>query len=304
MNWTRPLVTLLTLAIALPAFAVQPPPPASAARNGGYRPAERWVQQLENELDHLQEDLYYERGNYPEGLSEQVEEVSRAVAHFRQILRGQSDRQHLMRDFQEMDRQVHRLTDRLNQSGDRWLRRQAARIRYPDEQLHYALQTLSADPRAPSRELLARHAHVLESEAKNLKELTDRVGRRDDRLRDAADDFAEEAEHFHETVEQGANIDHLRDDFRDVDEAWHRVVEYINRSAYGLYLRRNAQNVNRVHNQMHDLLTAGHEPHQRVERDRVAPQQRVAPEQRVEPRRERPAIEFEVPGVGRFRIPR
>lgn len=298
MNWTRTVVTLLTLALALPASAVQPPPPGPAGRDGGLRSANRWVQQLENELDHLQEDLYYERGNYPSGLSEQVEETSRAVAHFGQMLRRQSDRQHLMRDFQEMDRQVHRLTDRLNQSGDQWLRRQAARIRYPDEQLHYALQTISADPRTPSRELLARHAHVLESEAKSLEELVDRIGRRDDRLRDAVDDFAEEAEHFHETVEKGADIDHLRDDFRDVDEAWHRVVEYINRSAYGLYLRRNAQNVNRVHNQMHDLLTAGHEPHQRVERDRVAP------EQRVEPRRERPAIEFEIPGVGRFQIPR
>ena len=298
MNRTSPLAALLMFALALPVAAVQPPPPGPAGRNEGLRPAERWVRQLENELDHLQEDLYYERGSYPSGLSEQVEELSRVVAHFGEMLRRQPDRQHLMRDFQEMDRQVHRLTDRLDQSGDPWLRRQAARIRYPDEQLHYALRTGSADPRTPSRELLARHAHVLASEARNLENLVDRVVRRDDRFEDAVDSFAEQAEHFHETVEQGADIDHLRDDFRDVDEQWHRVVEHINRSAYGLYLRRNAQNVNRVHNQVHDLLTGGHEPHQRVDPDRAVPRQRV------EPRRERPTIEFEVPGVGRFRIPR
>lgn len=301
MNWNRPAAFLVMLVFAMPVGAVQPPPPAAAERSSSTRSVDRWVRQLESELDHLQEDLYYERGNYPAGLEDQVDQASRAVAHFRQVVRRSSDPQHLMRDFEEMDRQIHQLVDRLNQSGDSWLRRQASRIRYPDEQLHYALRTASADTRSPSRELLSRHAHVLESEARNLQELVERIGRRDDRMRDAVRDFAEEAEHFHEVVEQGADVQHLSDDFRDVDDAWHRVVDHVNRSAYGLYLRRTAQNVNRVHNQIHGMLSDGHDHRQQVQEPR---QQVREPRQRVEPRRERPGIEFEIPGVGRFRIPR
>ncbi len=261
------------------------------------RSAEQWVRQLENELDHLEEDIYYDRGSYPEGLAEQVAQASRAAAHFRQVLRRDSTQRHLLRDFQEMDRTIHQLVSRLEESGDGWLRRQASRIRYPDEQLHFVLRRM-VDDRAPddrepvNRELLARHAHLLENEAKNFQALAERVVSRRDPVRRAVGDFAEVAEHFHQVVERGADPRHLRADFRDVEERWQVVVDQINQSDYGLYLRRNAQNVNRVHNQIHELLTAAEPP------------QREAPPQRDVRRRERPAIEFEIPGLGRFRIPR
>lgn len=301
MHWHHPVALLVTLALAVPVFADEAPqrphqhPERQQQRGAAVPSAERWVRQLENEIDHLQEDLYYERGRYPRGLNEQVEQTSSAVAHFRQVLRRNSDQQHVLRDFEEMDRQVHQLVDTLRQSGDSWLRRQASRISYPDEQLHYVLQRRFGEPSSAPRQLLARHAHVLENEAENLREMVDRVGRRDDSLRAAIDEFADEAEHFHEVVERGADMQHLHDDFRDVDEAWHDVVDRLNRSSYGLYLRRTAQNVNRVHNQIHSLLTEGHQ-----EAAVEAPER----PRRVERRRDRPAVEFEIPGIGRFRIPR
>lgn len=297
MNRSPSAALLVLLALATPAAAVQPPPPTSAvqpSRPSSIPSAVRWVRQLENEIEHLQEDLYYDRRSYPQQLSEQTEQASRAVAHFHQVLRRDSDREHLMRDFEEMDRQVHQLIDSLNQSGDSWLRRQASRIRYSDEQLHYVLQAANPERQAVSRELLARHAHVLESEAENLLDLVSRRHRDGDGVRDAIAQFAEEAEHFHQVVEEGADQEHLQEDFRGVDEAWHRVVDALNRSSYSFYERRLAQNVNRVHNQIHGMLSGDRTP--------VADAP-AEPRQRVERRGNRPAIEFEIPGIGRFTIP-
>jgi len=317
MSWTRAAAFILVLTCTAPLAVAQP------ARQGGitsqYAPSgtgssERWLWQLESELEHLQEDLHYERGTYPSGLSDQVEQVSRAVTHFHHVLRRNDDPQHLMRDFQEMDQQIHQLVDRMEQSADSWLRRQAERIRYADEQLHYTVQARWGS-QSNSRQILARHAHLLEAEAKNLRTLASRLDRRDNGIREATQSFAEEAEHFHRVVEQGANMEHLRDDFRQLDDQWHHVVTRINRSAAGMYLRRTAQNVDRVHNQIHQMLTSGQPGHppvygrQQVEERHANPQQgdsyqRTENRQRDESRQDRSAIEVEIPGIGRFRIPR
>lgn len=302
----RVAVCLGMLTLAVPAAAVQPPQSLSGQQRSVQRSsAERWVQQLENEIDHLQEDLLYERGVYPAGLEDQAEDASRAVAHFRRVLRRERDRQHLIRDFEEMDQQVHRLVQQLTESGDGWLRRQASRISYADEQLHYVLRTRAADDQVDpvSRELIARHAHVLESESSNLRDMAERFGRREPALRDALSKFADEAEHFHEVVERGADVGHLASDFQEVDTAWHGAVEHINRSASRVYLLRRAHDVNRVHNQLHDLLAGGHGAHHgpaEVER-RPAPPVEGRP---FDNRRDRPRIQIEIPGLGRVEFPR
>ena len=287
----RAAVLLAAVVIAVPAAAQRR---GISDRSLSRSSVERWVQQLGSDLDHLQEDLVYERGTYPRGLREQVDQVSRAVAHFQRVLSQTNDQRHLQRDFQEMDEEVHRLVRTLNRADDSWLRRQASRISYSDEQLHYALQSKVADPRAPSRELLARQAHLLEIGARDLEELAERVNRRDRRLREAIREFADQAEHFHQVVEDGADSQHLHKDFEEVDDTWHRVVELLNRSSNVFYLRSAAQNVNRVHNQIHELLTTGHERVHEHEEVTVP----VNP-----PRSRRPVIEFEIPGVGRFQIP-
>ncbi|MCL4191583.1 MAG: hypothetical protein KJZ87_07540, partial [Thermoguttaceae bacterium] len=250
---------------------------------------ERWANQLANELDHLQEDLYYERGNNMPTLTREADEASRAVAHFLEVVSRGADQQHLMRDFQEMDGRVHQLVNRLHQSRDNWLIRQAARIQYADEQLHYALRIRpDGGPTGEYREVLARHAHLLESEARQLEQLVQRIERRDGHganLSQAVRDFASEAEHFHEVVEKGADRKHLVDDFQNVDQAWRRAASQVNSSPYGLYLRRVAHRTNQVHNQIVDLLNQG-EP-----RDQQRPHTA-----------DRPRIEYEIPGIGRFQI--
>jgi hypothetical protein len=295
-------VVLLGLAVFMTSAEAVQPQPVSPQRTPPLRSAEQWVRQLENELDHLEEDVYYGRGQYPAGLAEQIDQASRAAAHFRQILRRNPSQQHLMRDFQSMDQQVHRLVALLEQSGDSWLRRQASRIRYPDEQLHYVLQTMLVEQPAADA-LLARHAHLLEREARNLQEMIARVVHRNDPIRAAVGTFVEDVEHFHQIVERGADRRHLIADFNNVDDSWRAVVEQINQSQYGLYLRRNAQNVNRIQNQIHGLLTAAQPPPRQVAPPKAVPPQQFVPQQPV-PQRERPAIEFEIPGIGRFSIPR
>jgi hypothetical protein len=243
---------------------------------------------LVNDLDHLQEDLYFERGKYPEGLRVQVNDVALTVAHLQRVGLKANNQQHLRRDFQEMDKKVHQLVRTLEQSGDPWLRRQATRLRYSDEQLHYAIHRKVQNSQESARELLARQAHLLDDAARDLRDLARRVDRRDRGLRDAIKEFSERTAHFHEVAEGQADRNHLREDFKAVDEAWRHVVDRLNRSASAYYLRAAAQNVDRVHHQVHDLTFAG----QRTGNQPPASE----PPRRV-------AIEFEIPGVGRFQIP-
>lgn len=302
---------IFLMAVAMTGSVVAQPPRATGSRSDRLTSkwtAERWLQQLANDLEHLQEDLHYERGKYPEGLRDLTEETSRTVAHFQHVLDDSKedskddskDGRHLRKDFEEMDNQVHRLVKSL-ETGDAWLRRQAARISYSDEQLHYTLRRRWKTPKDSSAELLVRQAHLLETEAKSFEALTDRVIRRDQRLRESIREFVEHADHFHKVVERGADGQHLSEDFGKVDDAWHRVVERVNSSPnYGYYLRTAAQNVNRIHNQIHELVNDGHDHPDHTKEQPTVPAKTTPPP----PPRPRPAIEFEIPGLGRFEIPR
>lgn len=298
--------------VPLPARSAEPQPPRSPAPPSrsfdASLSADRWVEQLEDSIDRLQEDLYYNRGTYPAGLQEKVDYASVAVAQYRETMHG-GGRRRLMRQFQEMDEKVHELVEMLERSGDPWLRRQASRISYPDEQLHYALRISPDNREDVDTALLARHAHLLVREATSLQDVGDRVNRQDQRLSKAIGNFVQAAEHFHEVAENDADLGHLRRDFEDLDSAWHEVVEYINQSRYGFYFRRAAQNVNNVHNQIHILINRQDGPPVLATpvRPRPGPPLPNLPgddPRPVEPVRERPAIQFSIPGIGNFRIPR
>jgi hypothetical protein len=288
MNSYCAALVLIAVNIALPAVGQ----PRQELRTGSPAPSVgRWVRQLSSELDHLQEDVFFERGSYPRGLNDQIEQRSLMVAHFQRVQQQSNDQDHLRRDFQEMDRRVHELLRTLEGSGDPWLRRQASRIRYADEQLHYALERRLDRSGGGARELLARQAHLLDGLARDLEHLHDRVSRRSTRLDEAIHEFAHQADHFHDVVEERANRDHIRRDFQRLDETWHRVVDGLNRSSYSYYLRSVAGDINRVHNQINELVGGG------------TPLVAQRPVARDEQPRRRPAIEFEIPGVGRFQIP-
>lgn len=252
--------------------------------------AEQWTNKLVDELDHLEEDLYYERTE--RGLIKEVESTLNAVVHFRRVLRGGADRDHLIRDFREMDKQVHDLLEELSDSRSSWLRRATSRIRYADEQIHYYLAVPDRDDQETFRELVARHAHVLEQQSERLEGISRRFPNppgRPNSLHEAIRDFADEAEHFHKVVEEGADRAHLQRDFRELDQSWHNAVDQINRSSQGLWVRRQAQLVNKVHNQLHELL------------DLKDDARRQQPPQKDD-HESRPRIEFELPGIGRFRL--
>jgi hypothetical protein len=281
------LASAVVVVLLSSGLAADPPPwPPHAQRTGEY-PIEHWTDRLAYEIDHLQEDLHYER--VPRNLIRQVDRAARAVAHFQEVLRSTTDAEHLARDFREMDRQVHQLTEELTQSGDSWLVRQSSRIRYADEQLHYLVRggTIS-DPGHDAPELLARHAQVLDGQARQLVRLVERSGYAggNGELTRALHQFVDQAEQFHRAVHQGERGRRLANDFQNLDRTWHWIVDQLNRSEHEFSVLRTAQRVNRVHNQLHDMVIGGEHRH-------AGPEERTA---------RRPQLEFEIPGIGRFQL--
>jgi len=257
---------------------------------------------LANELEHLQEDFQYERGEQNRPLSRHIEDTLQSAVHFQRVLERGGDREHRIRDFRELDRQVHELLSRLSSRNDAWVRRSAARIRYADEQLHYLLTSRDGRPDKVDRELLARLARVLDEESEQLAQSARAFtfrGFRGNDLQPRLVEFAKQAEHFRTSIERDAERDHLRKDFAVLDDQWRNIVQDINNSGYGIYLRRRAQRVNEVQNQLHDLLAARTDRHAPTRVDPAAPPR--PPVQQREAER-RPNIEFEIPGLGRFQL--
>lgn len=261
---------------------------------------ERWTDHLVGELEHLQEDIDLEReGDDLRGLEAHVEEALTTAVHFQRVLDRDAGREHLLRDFRRVDNTVHKLVERLSSYRQSWLRRAASRIEYADQQLHYLLGASNASGPDGFRELVARHAHVLEAESRQLEQVAQRERNRrrlDGSLERAIHSFADEAEHFHESVERGADSEHLRNDFAELDRSWHRVVNQINDSPYGVYLRMNAQRVNAVHNQLHEIVTGARH------RDAAPEATGYRPGELDRQRREPARIQLDIPGLGRLRF--
>lgn len=216
------------------------------------------TERLASALEHLQEDIRIElEGRQARELFRQADQALEEALHFQRSLRPGIDRRHIVQDFQALDRQVHELLRNLERVPRRGaLARGAARVRFADEQLHFAVfRGDRTDGRI--REVIARQAHVLENQSHNLLQAARFVvgpGRRGRELMSALQQFVEEAEHFHESVEKGADRKHAARDFAELDRSWHELVRRLNASAYGAYLRRRAEQVNAVHNQLHELL--------------------------------------------------
>jgi len=261
---------------------------------------ERWTDHLLSELDHLQEDISFEREADLRRLGAPVDEALTAAVHFQRVLARGAGHAHLLRDFRALDTAVHNLLERLSSYRQSWLRRAASRIQYADQQLHYLLAATDAPGQDGYRELVARHAHVLETESRQLEQVARQERSRrqlDGSLERAVRSFADDAKHFHQSVERGADSEHLRNDFAELDRSWHRVVNQINTSPYGMYLRRHAQRVDAVHNQLHEILTgAGHGETGR--REAIGDH----PRESDRDRRRAPQIQFNIPGVGQFRL--
>jgi len=73
MNASIPFSLLGLVFVAGAAFTEARAQQASRAPTSTFaRSAEQWARQLEFELDHLEEDVFYERGKYPQGLATQT----------------------------------------------------------------------------------------------------------------------------------------------------------------------------------------------------------------------------------------
>lgn len=267
-------IPLLALAIALPVagqvHADEQPPRArpdirAAAQGQRYTPQQLQVirqraNQLASEVEHLLEDIAIE-GRATRQLYDQADAVMREVLHFQRSIRPGVSREHIVRDFRAMDQQVHSLLQSLQSSDEISLRRGIARVNYADQQLHFAVFQ-GDESRQVRAEVIARQAHALEAEAKQLARTARFVlhGRRAQELLTAIEQFAEEAEHFHEGFEGGAPPEHVDRDFAALDESWHKVVRQLNASPASAFLFRRAQRVNAIHNQLHRLLDAESEP--------------------------------------------
>lgn len=215
-----------------------------------YDAAGRLVQELEYALH----DITNESRQRPQ-LYQQGDLALREAIHFRNSLQPSSGRQNLYRDFQRLDQNVHELLDRLRASNDASLERSASRIGYADAQLHHALSYGdNSDERG--RDLLIRQARMLEQEARQFAQIARQVlVNRDRPLLNDIGRFVDEANHLNETLNKGAPRQHVVRDFSMLDETWHRIVPGLRNSS--AYLLRQADRVNAVHNQLHQLLGVG-----------------------------------------------
>jgi methyl-accepting chemotaxis protein len=133
---------------------------------------------------------------------------------------------HAAKDFQEFDKAWHHLSAQLNRTAgtSRSLRRGVVRVVQVDVSLHRLLGVPApVDVQEVRRlaELLAQSAqHLLEDVQTQLG----RIARYAQTLQ-AADDFAETAEHFRDSVAQGVNVEHARKDFAAVDDAWQQLSD-------------------------------------------------------------------------------
>jgi hypothetical protein len=212
---------------------------------------------LVDELEHLQDDIAHDlRGEEARRLYQQADQVLSSAMHFQRTVQDGKDRGHIYRDFQSFDQQLHHFFKSLEGSATPTMQRHLSRIHYADDQLHRAISV--GDPTDERRgEVIARQAHALDREAQALDQLAARLhgGRQTERLHSAIHDFAEKAEHFHETVEKDNDRHHRNLDFAELQQSWSQVVGLLNSSEQSAYLYRQARRVEESYNELAQRLT-------------------------------------------------
>lgn len=220
------------------------------------RTVSQWTNSVISELEHLQGDLAQNlRRNEAHELYHQTDQVLSSAMHFQRTVQDGRDRDHIYRDFQSFDQQLHQLFDTLENSRTPGVAQHLSRIHYADDQLHRAISAgdTSDDRRA---EVIARQAHALDREAKLLDELASRLhDGRNERLHNAIHDFAGKAAHFHETVESDQDRRHAKLDFSELQQSWSNVVRILNSSDQSAYLYRQARRVEESYNELAQRLT-------------------------------------------------
>jgi hypothetical protein len=237
-------------------------PPAEAGQRDYVDSIRDQARTLADEVERFQQDVTLTlRGEKERELYDNADEVLQYLRQFRRSLRGGATREQVYRDFDKMDRRLHELIDagRERIREQPVLQRDLARVEAADNQLHYALSQGDTTPER-GRDVIRRRAADLYSDAQDFQRTADYAlssNRAAGQIRDAARAFVDSADHFRKDVERGAERDHMRREFGEVERAWGAVAEGLNRlSPYegNSYLRSRALQLDSEIDALHRLL--------------------------------------------------
>jgi exonuclease VII large subunit len=180
-----------------------------------------WARAARHLLTDIEFELRRTRGyDHVTGEARQFVDQTR---HFAEAVRPNVDDEHLLRDFQQCDAAWHQLRGRLAEMPrTSYVFRSTQRVERVDESLHQLLVIPDPLNRERIAQLSARLADTAGRLARDARD-----GRSDRRRRfryqpisTIAEGFAASAEHFSQSVQQGASSDHLRRDFAKLDQSW------------------------------------------------------------------------------------
>ena len=244
----RGLSMLLTGVLVV---ALTGPAHAQGRLDGNYYGSVReWSRRLVNDLEYLQQDISYEvKGPGGRQLADLANATYQSAVHFNRGLRNDVAREHLYRDFQQLDAHLHKLLRAVRDVGPAGssLQRAAQRVHYSDQQLHYALSAGDDTPDR-GRDVLGRQTDVLVHQAAEYIRVMDWATMGSGagaRLRDAARAFSDAARRLERAEDRSVDPNRLRQDFVRVADAWREVVNALNapEASPGQYLRTKTMEV-------------------------------------------------------------
>lgn len=222
--------------------------------------AQRQARELARAVEQLQEAIIDELGGREErDLYRKADALLAVIDEFRGTLEEAADRDRLATRFATMDEQTHELLEAIEALGDggRGLRREAARVRRADEELHFTLAAKDATPERAGL-VLKRQSRQLTSATRELERtvqyaLLKRPGQV------APTDFrrlVEAANRLARSAEAGARPEQLRKEFDALNTAWEGAVQTLRliKPQENFYLIRHASRVDRLHERLHQLL--------------------------------------------------
>lgn len=239
-------------------------------RDDDHQQVLRQARQVAENLENLQQNIRY-RIPGPQGrrLYQQIDQALEAATHFERTLQRDGSRDHIRRDFKQLDGQLHGLIDQVQRAtNDPIIRRNLNRLTYADEQLHYAISHTPGGhdhgghrPGNPSeqQELLFRLARALDVATLELDQTANYVleGSPYGPLVERIEAFSSQCNRFHAAAKKGASFDQLQHQFRDIGRVWGGIVHEINQIQLGrggISLLRQAERTNVAYQQLHNLL--------------------------------------------------
>lgn len=181
------------------------------------------VQTLLVQVDQLVEDMEVDlvRDPVSEQLMTLAYDVQDGIEHLAASIERGVDYNHAVRDFQQFDVQWHRLSRQALRvaANDRHLQRNIARVSQTDAELHRLLRVSVPvdvqEVRVLTSSLRRASAHLRADIETDLRGL-----RQQQEILERAAALEESAEHLEVSIARGVNVQHVREDFETVDEAW------------------------------------------------------------------------------------